>query len=730
MTQPSADTPVRAHRCPPQLFADLREQSLAALQALLGRSLVKAGDWLSGMLAKPALARTASEAQTALRLGRPAFERAFTDHFARAFELLRSQVLPGSDDDEAALRLMNESELERLLAAESLVDALQSAHGPSLDTVAMRFAAMAGVKELRAAFNPLAPVSIGNALQVALRDCPLPAVLRTSLAKLYEQELVASLGVLLGELNARMASAGILPQLGGQFVTAETGDPLDEKPLGPYVPENRPGVDVRETFNEIRGLLHKLRPASPAAVVEDFGGLALPGGKHVLDAEEIITSLSRLQSEVPSTLMEVLGDPDADLVAGIKQEVIGGVPGLSRGDAADFDQEHEDAIDLVGMLFDVLFDERDFTDRARLLMARLVLPYTKAAMLDLRMFQYTTHPARRMLNSLAEALEGNRGEGLQESALLDKADAVVEALVTGFDRDLLLFEVLGRDLRVFLVQNRQRQALAERRASELQRGQEALERARARAAAELQQRKAAGGLPPALDAFLSGYWSHHLSIVALREGCDSEPWRATLAAADRLIDVARRGEARLTAAALAMLDPALRQILVSSGQVDSAAAEIIQKLADGMPRNAAPAPAAPATAAPADLPVEVPATTGPELVVPGLPDLPGPELDAGATEAHLEADLKALRALKIGDWIELVADDNRMQPVKYSWISPISLRLMFTNRKGVRMLVASVEELAAMKRKGELLLREHGQLFDHAIHRVKERLEVAVAKAA
>src|SRR5690606_24973281 len=114
----------------------------------------------------------------------------------------------------------------------------------------------------RPSSNPLAPVNLGNALQIALRDCPLPAVLRSSLAKLYEQELVASLGVLLGELNARMAGAGILPQLGGQFISAETGDPLDEQPLGPYVPENRPGVDVRETFNEIRGLLHRLRPAT------------------------------------------------------------------------------------------------------------------------------------------------------------------------------------------------------------------------------------------------------------------------------------------------------------------------------------------------------------------------------------------------------------------------------------------------------------------------------------
>jgi hypothetical protein len=46
------------------------------------------------------------------------------------------------------------------------------------------------------------------------------------------------------------------------------------------------------------------------------------------------------------------------------------------------------------MLFDVLFDERDFEAQARTLISRLVVPYVKAAVMDRRMFQYKTHPAR------------------------------------------------------------------------------------------------------------------------------------------------------------------------------------------------------------------------------------------------------------------------------------------------------------------------------------------------
>jgi hypothetical protein len=62
-----------------------------------------------------------------------------------------------------------------------------------------------------------------------------------------------------------------------------------------------------------------------------------------------------------------------------------------------------------------------------------------------------------------------------------------------------------------------------------------------------------------------------------------------------------------------------------------------------------------------------------------------------------------------------------------SWVSPISSRLMFVNRRGVRILVASVEELAAMKKQGHLVLREQEHVFDQAMHGVMGRLQNDVA---
>jgi len=106
----------------------------------------------------------------------------------------------------------------------------------------------------------------------------------------------------------------------------------------------------------------------------------------------------------------------------MKQEMMRSAGNIGLpSDAIKMAPDDEDAVDLVGMLFDVLFDERDFEAQARTLISRCVVPFVKAAVIDRRLFQYKTHPARRLLNSLAEAVEGNKGEGPQERELLGKA---------------------------------------------------------------------------------------------------------------------------------------------------------------------------------------------------------------------------------------------------------------------------------------------------------------------
>ncbi|WP_147209032.1 DUF1631 family protein, partial [Pseudoxanthomonas taiwanensis] len=103
---------------------------------------------------------------------------------------------------------------------------------------------------------------------------------------------------------------------------------------------------------------------------------------------------------------------------------------------------------------------------------------------------------------------------------------------------------------------------------------------------------------------------------------------------------------------------------------------------------------------------------------------------AGLDEAQGfdKADVDYIRGLPVGTWLDFIDKDGRVQPGKLSWISPISQRLLFVNRRGVRFCVASAEELAAMVRLGRLRMHVADEgAFDAAMQGVIERLDSVVA---
>jgi hypothetical protein len=70
------------------------------------------------------------------------------------------------------------------------------------------------------------------------------------------------------------------------------------------------------------------------------------------------------------------------------------------------------------------------------------------------------------------------------------------------------------------------------------------------------------------------------------------------------------------------------------------------------------------------------------------------------------ADLERIRKLEVGHWLELIGEDGQPQPAKLSWVSPISNRLLFVNRRGMRVCALTAEELAVMLGEGKVSLRE------------------------
>ena len=170
--------------------------------------------------------------------------------------------------------------------------------------------------------------------------------------------------------------------------------------------------------------------------------------------------------------------------------------------------------------------------------------------------------------------------------------------------------------------------------------------------------------------------------------------------------------------------PALLKVFASVGMNQDAAGGAVDALHDTLQAVAAARP---------DLEKALPELPQVVLPKPAVDEETAPiQLVGGADTLDFDhSDADHFRGLAIGTWLDFIDKDNKVQPGKLSWISPISSRLLFVNRRGVRFCVASPEELAVMVRLGRL--RTHvadDGAFDSAMQGVIERLDVPAVQEA
>src|SRR5690606_6842043 len=116
-------------------------------------------------------------------------------------------------------------------------------------------------------------------------------------------------------------------------------------------------------------------------------------------------------------------------------------------------QVDDDVINLVGMMFDFILDDRNLAAPMKALLGRLQIPMVKVAIADKSFFSKGGHPARRLLNEMAMAALGwqeNSEENQRKDSLFNKMEEVVQRVLSEFDTDISIFGGLLTDFRAFL----------------------------------------------------------------------------------------------------------------------------------------------------------------------------------------------------------------------------------------------------------------------------------------
>jgi len=656
-------------------------------------------------------------------------------------------------DAGSVLSLVSDQELESRLAARNLASVIMRDCKPVLQRLDRRLGWIAGNLVLDNDHNPIGPEHIGVAIHEAFATCELSLEVRLVVIKLCERDLVPGISRLYEALDQRLVQSGVLPEMPAARAPTRAPAPVpeDEHRHAEMVEDDEasaPAWAARFT-HRMAGMKGGMQASmghgafndGPPGYAGGAQGVLLEALHHLLQESrgsretagpqpsssgtenrqlsqrEMLSVLSLLQSTPSAALNAAIGDTGESLAQRLKSEVLSGANRLGVDPStARLAPVDEDAIDLVGMLFDVMLDERDLEGRPRELIGRLVVPFVKVALLDRRMFVQKTHPARRLLNVLAEACEGNSGESAAERTLMAKVEEVVDRLTAEFNENLAVFLTLEEEFRDFLNQHKRRIEIAERRAAEIQSGQERLETARVRMALELSARLDGRPVPQAIDDFMRQPWAHHVTMTVLREGEDGGGLRDALALADGVMEELAEAQRQIIGKPwLQTWRPSLQKVFASVGMNADAASSAVDALHDTLQAVAASRP---------DLEKSLPEL--PQVVLPrASEDESTPIQLIGGTDTldFDSTDADHFRGLPIGTWLDFIDKDNKVQAGKLSWVSPISSRLLFVNRRGVRFCVASPEELAVMVRIGRLRAHQDEDAFDSAMQGVIERLD-------
>ncbi|WP_257388809.1 DUF1631 domain-containing protein, partial [Tahibacter caeni] len=477
------------------------------------------------------------------------------------------------------------------------------------------------------------------------------------------------------------------------------------------------GDDPRdsELFDTLRELL-----AGRRGLMAPVAGANL--SDYVATGEDLQAVLGSLQNR-PAAPLVLGGRVVQRSVAHLKQDLLnqlrqftpdGRPPQLSAIDA--------DTLDLVGMLFDFIAKTMRPTGATQALLTKLQVPVLRVALRDKNFFTRRNHPARQLLNAVAETGQYwiDEGDGETDRVLVEKMQLVVDRVGSEFDGREELFDELLTDLSRHMGTLARKAEVAERRHIDAAKGRERLDVARESAVRAVAERLRQHKVPRLVRALLEQAWTDVLALTILRQGEDSDVYRRRLAVVDRLVAGTAADDAELRSE----IEQGLGQVgfhgddvqsmllqLVDTGEAnkdDSTASrtELALKLKNKA-RLGEDAPSAEPSRATKPAAVAAPAPVAAEPAA----------AEPAALSAEERQTLERLKTLPYGTWFEFVTNQQGdLVRRKLSWFSTLTGRCLFVNQRGARTEERSLQQLARDLVRGQahIVSEQRESLIDRA----------------
>lgn len=660
-----------------------------------------------------------------------------SEEFTRSVQRARNAWATSAGGDvrinSSALSLLDDAEMEESLAVANLAHKGESAHHDQLAPLLQRLNNLVAGFNFTEQSNPFGPHALAQVLRVVLMDFKegLTPEQRLGLFKLFEQFLIPELGMLYSQLNAKLAESGVLPNLHVTHIVrhdsrersrpsrkqadSSAGSPDNVEPAPESARETNPatqsshvsGNHPHEIFEELQRLVSTQRGKSPASASSDGApGQAMIRGGYELSS--LLTAVSLFQSSNPSAdgidagPASPMPTPILDF-AQIKQQLATQLATASAANPVALSQLDEDTIDIVGNLFEAILDDPHLAEPIKAQIARLQIPLLKVALMDRTFFVNTEHPARRLVDRLAEAGAGwIQDENYREDPLYCKITALVARVIAEFDRDLDLFSVLLAELNSQQTSNQTHEnALRER-----------LQTAHAVTQEAIEAHLAAGDVPQGVAEFCRTAWSRYLIRIHETEGAQGTAWENALDVLKNLLwSVQPKLEITEKRLMAMMIPQLLIDLELGMAAIEYAASDIqafLQLLQD----------------------IHLNSLRGKKATKDGsgvAANSASPATAATASAEEIEA-VARLGSLPLGTWIQVRLEDGKCKRGRLVWRDVFTQELTFADWRFKVIIDAKTDVLAKELVNNRLQILAGGPLIDRAIAALMKKLKTIVTK--
>lgn len=618
------------------------------------------------------------------------------------------------------LSLVDEHEVDRDLLLTEMVrrETLRSTN--TLNLLGQRLGVLAAAPAFEADTLPLAPQALCVMLRRIAEQDSLAVDVQLALYRSFERQVLERLGDILDRANALLAQHGVLPGLvytpylarsssTRRIITQSVGGGRTTQPAkraaapltgwNGSAPAGSWSSLVQDAFQDdstagaaLPGLTTSTGSALHALLQQARHASAAPADRDAVPSAAVDAVLARLQAQ--SSAATGVADLQAAVVAQLRSE---------HGRQAQLGSHDRDSLDLLRMLMQQVQQQQRPDPVPAALLARLQVPLARAAMADPGFFVRDEHPARELLNQIAEVGANWLGDDDVDPQLLQRMAQSVQGLLGQDARAPEAFASANEDVQQHQRAAAHRAELAERRHVEAARGKERLELARRQASAQIDQCCDAQEPPRFVQTLLRQAWADALTLTRLRHGDDSLQWQERLQQTQRIATITAQpvdAPGGTDATLAAEVEAALLQV----GYHAEEAAAVARRLATpgGEDESTSRTELSARLKARARLGEHAGTAAG---TTPATP-----------RSSAEEAAYQQLSSLPFGSWFDIDTGDGTLRRQRLSWYSLLTGHALLVNPRGQKIADTDLDTLARQISAGQaqLVTEDKARLVDRA----------------